>query len=173
MRGKKGIARRHEGKVHLSQDEAKGQREATAMLPVGASAPLFTAESTCGEVRLADYIGKKNVVLIFYPRDHTPVCTKQLCAVQADIDQFERSDTAVFGVNPGSLETHQGFSAQYHFSFPLIADREGAIRKRYAVPKMLGLIAQQRIVYVIDKAGKIAFARRGVPTTEEMLGVLQ
>ncbi|WP_019120022.1 peroxiredoxin [Brevibacillus massiliensis] len=143
------------------------------MLPVGAIAPLFTAESTCGEVRLADYIGKKNVVLIFYPRDHTPVCTKQLCTVQADLQQFEQSDTAVFGVNPGSLETHQGFAARYSFTFPLIADREGAIRKLYDVPKMLGLIAQQRIVYVIDKAGKIAFAQKGSPATQTLLGVLR
>ncbi|ALS28976.1 peroxiredoxin [Paenibacillus sp. 32O-W] len=143
------------------------------MLNVGAEAPLFEAESTKGNVRLADYIGKQPIVLIFYPMDDTPGCTKQLCAVRDAKEDYDRFGALVIGVNAGSAEQHLRFAGKHGFDFPIVADRDESIRKAYDVGKLFGLIAQQRIVYVIDRSGRIAFAAKGNRPTEEILAVLE
>ncbi len=142
------------------------------MLPVGTKASLFTAESTKGTVRLHDYIGKRPVVLIFYPMDDTPTCTKQLCAVRDALPDYAKYGAVVLGVNPGTAERHAKFAEKYGYDFPLVSDVDGTIRRMYGVKKMFGLFAQQRIVYIIDRAGRIAYARKGNRPTEELLSTL-
>lgn len=143
------------------------------MLGIGDSAPLFTAESTRGTVSLEQYLGKQNVILIFYPGDDTPVCTKQLCAMQSSYQDFAQADTAVFGINPADVNKHEAFAHKFGYQFPLIYDEEEQIRKTYGVGKILGLFAQQRIVYIINKAGRIIYAKKGNPSTEELLRVIK
>ncbi|MGE5701470.1 MAG: peroxiredoxin [Clostridia bacterium] len=143
------------------------------MLSLGEIAPLFVATSTQGVVKLEEYIGQKHVVLIFYPKDHTPVCTKQLCAAQDSSMQFDEVDAVVFGVNPASVEDHEGFARRFGYEFGLIHDAGEEIRKKYKVGKILGLFAQERVVYIINKAGRIVYARKGNPSTEELLTVIR
>ncbi|MFY0546244.1 peroxiredoxin [Brevibacillus sp. H7] len=143
------------------------------MLRVGDKAPDFTAESTQGRIHLAELLGQNNVVLIFYPGDDTPVCTKQLCAVQDNYSRFAQEDTVVLGVNPAALAKHQSFSRKFGYGFPLIVDQNEEIRKLYKVGKILGLFAQQRVVYVIDKDGIIRFAQKGNPRPDELLDVIK
>ncbi|WP_127532500.1 peroxiredoxin [Paenibacillus kobensis] len=143
------------------------------MLPIGTQAPLFEADSTTGMIKLNNYIGKQPIVLIFYPMDETPGCTKQLCAVRDSRALYAQYDALVMGVNPASLEHHRKFAEKQGYDFPLIVDSGGEIRKAFGVGKMLGLIAQQRVVFVIGRDGKIAFAQKGNRPTEEIIGVLQ
>lgn len=143
------------------------------MLKVGEVAPVFTANSTQGVIALADYVGDKNIVLIFYPKDHTPVCTKQLCAAQDASAAFHEADTVVFGVNPASVEAHSSFASRFGYGFPLLHDEGEEIRKAYGVGKILGLFGQERIVYVIDKSGRIIFAKKGNPPTSELLRAIR
>jgi peroxiredoxin Q/BCP len=148
--------------------------EETKMLAVGAKAPLFEAESTKGTIRLADVIGKQPVVLIFYPKDETPICTKQLCAVRDSKEQYAKYDALVLGVNPGTLEEHRKFAGKFLYDFPLISDRDEAIRKLYGVGlQLLSFLGQQRIVFVIGKNGRIAYARKGHRPTGEILAALE
>jgi len=142
------------------------------MLKVGADAPVFAATSTKGLVDLKDYLGKQNIVLIFYPGDDTPVCTKQLCAVQDNYASIEQADTVVFGVNPGELSKKQSFSERFGYRFPLIVDADESIRSAYGVGKILGLFFQQRIVYIIGKDRKIMYAKKGNPPVSELLSVI-
>lgn len=142
------------------------------MLQVGAEAPLFTAESTKGVIDLQQYRGEKYVILVFYPGDETPVCTKQLCAMQSSFTDFSREDTVVLGVNPADLQKHASFSQKFGYQFPLIYDRSEEIRKKYDVKKIIGLFAQQRIVYIINKAGIVIYARKGNPSPQELLQVI-
>lgn len=142
------------------------------MLAVGTKAPTFVAESTKGRIDLASYLGEKNVVLIFYPMDETPTCTKQLCAVRDAASAYAARDTVVLGVNPAGLEKHQRFAQRQGYDFPLVVDERGRIRKAYDVGKMLGLIAQERVVYGIGLDGRIVYARKGNPPTEEILAAL-
>jgi len=143
------------------------------MLQVGEKAPLFQAESTKGTVRLQDYLGKQYVMLVFYPGDDTPICTKQLCAVQDSYTFYEALDTVVFGINPAEIRSHENFARKFHYEFPLLYDQEETIRQLYDVKKILGFFAQQRIVYIIDKTGTIFFAKKGNPSTQELLTVIK
>lgn len=142
------------------------------MLQIGDSAPFFEAESTQGTIKLGELIGKHPVVLIFYPMDETPGCTAQLCAVRDSKKQYESIDAVVIGVNPAGIDAHRKFATNHGLDFPIAVDEGGAIRKKYEVGKMLGLFLQQRIVYGIDKQGKIAFARKGSPPAEEIVAAL-
>ena len=142
------------------------------MLKPGTKAPLFTGESTQGPIRLEDYIGSRPIVLIFYPMDETPGCTKQLCAVRDSKDLYAGHNALVMGINSGSLEHHRKFSDKHDYDFPLVVDEDGSIRKAYDVGKILGFAMQQRIVYVIDQSGSIVFAEKGLRPTEEIIGVL-
>ncbi|MNH80250.1 putative peroxiredoxin bcp [compost metagenome] len=143
------------------------------MLSNGTKAPLFRAESTQGLIDLAEYVGTRPIVLIFYPMDDTPGCTKQLCAVRDAEPSYTGFNALVLGVNPGSKESHEKFAAKHGYDFPLVVDTSGEIRSQYEIGKTLGFLTQQRVVIVIDLEGKIAFAEKGLRPTEEILDVLK
>lgn len=142
------------------------------MLKIGDQAPLFEAESTIGPIQLQDWIGKQPIVLIFYPKDETPGCTAQLCAVRDSKAKYEALGAVVIGVNPGSIGEHRQFADRHKFDFPIAVDEDEYIRKLYDVGKILGLFLQQRIVYVIDTQGRITYAHKGNPPTEVLLDVI-
>jgi peroxiredoxin Q/BCP len=145
--------------------------ELSFMLSLGQKAPSFEAESTQGLIRLDDYLGKQPVVLIFYPKDETPICTKQLCAVRDSSSQYDNYNAKVLGVNPGTLDEHRRFSVKFMYDFPLLSDRGERIRKLYDVGKMF-LLGQQRCVFVIGRDGHIVYAKKGNRPTEEILAAL-
>ncbi|CAG7650723.1 peroxiredoxin [Paenibacillus allorhizosphaerae] len=143
------------------------------MLAIGTPAPAFTAESTQGTVRLEDVLGKRPVVLIFYPKDETPICTKQLCAVRDSKAQYAEYDALVIGVNPGTMAEHRNFAEKFTYDFPLVADEGERIRGLYDVGHTLfGLLGQQRIVYVIDQSATIVYAKKGNRPTREIVEAL-
>ena len=120
---------------------------------VGDQAPNFTGVAQTGEqVALADYLGKQTVVLYFYPRDNTAVCTAQTCAFRDAYQDFVQAGAVVIGVSSDSLERHQEFTKGRQLPFLLLSDADGSLRKAYGVPKTLGLLPG-RVTYVIDKKG--------------------
>lgn len=146
-------------------------RDPGELLPVGVDAPDFEAKDNLGNtVNISDYKGDKNVVLIFYPGNETPGCTKQLCQARDDFDRYEKEDVVVFGVNPASDSSHDKFANKYNFQFGIIVDAEGEVTRKYGCRGLAGFV--KRTVYVIDKEGKIVFAERGMPSTETQLASL-
>ena len=138
----------------------------SAPLPPGEPAPDFSSEDQSGKpVRLSEFRGTKNVVLIFYPGDDTAVCTKQLCEFRDEWEHALRRDTLVFGVNPQSAEKHAQFAAKHHYPFPLLVDSGQRVAALYHAS---GLVVK-RTVYLIGKSGKIRFSRRGKPSPREVL----
>ena len=121
---------------------------------IGDRAPLFSLPSDSSEtVSLGNYIGKKPVVLYFYPRDNTTVCTKEACAFRDSYDEFRRLDDAeVFGISSDPVESHKSFSSSYRLPFRLLSDEKGAVRELYGVPRTLGILPG-RVTYVIDREG--------------------
>jgi peroxiredoxin Q/BCP len=118
-------------------------------------APDFTCEAHDGQqVRLADYRGKNVVVLYFYPRDGTPVCTKEACGFRDAFEEFTKLGAIVIGVSADSLERHRAFATNRALPFLLLSDQNGSLRKAYQVPKTLGILPG-RVTYVIDKQGII------------------
>ncbi|MCI0482177.1 MAG: peroxiredoxin [Candidatus Dadabacteria bacterium] len=121
---------------------------------IGDRAPSFSLPSESGEiVNTGDYIGKKPVVLFFYPKDYTAVCTREACAFRDSYDEFVNIDgSEVFGISSDPVESHKRFSSEYKLPFKLLSDGKGAARKLYGVPKTLGILPG-RVTYVIDGEG--------------------
>ena len=134
-------------------------------LPVGAAAPDFSLRDQDGKtVRLSDLRGR-NVVLVFYPGDNTPGCTRQLCAFRDQWADAKKKKVAVFGVNPWSAEGKSKFRSKFSFPFPLLVDNGQKVGKLYRTSSLVVL----RTVYLIGPDGVIRFARRGMPDPAEVL----
>ncbi len=126
-----------------------------ARFEVGDHAPDFSAMTYDGnQIRLADFLGKRALVLFFYPKNGTPICTKEACAFRDSYEQFIDAGADVIGVSGDTEESHRTFARQHKLSFPLISDADGSLRKAFAVPKTLGLFPG-RVTYVIDQTGII------------------
>jgi peroxiredoxin Q/BCP len=122
-------------------------------IQVGDRAPEFTAIAQDGrQISLADYRGKQAVVLYFYPKDHTHVCTTQACSFRDAYEDFIQAGAEVIGVSSDDAARHQGFAAKHRLPFILVSDVDQSLRKAFAVPNTLAVIPG-RVTYVIDREG--------------------
>ena len=127
---------------------------------VGDTAPAFTLVGTGGTSHsLSDYLGNP-VVLAFYPGDNTAVCTKQLCSYNDQIDDFTGVGAQVLGISAQGVESHDKFAVKHGFNFPLLADVDKEVSRRYGVVGPLGL--WRRSVFVVDGLGIVRYAHRGL-----------
>ncbi len=143
-------------------------------LVVGDQAPLFTLKNQKGEsISLADFKNKKNVLLILYPGDNTPGCTKQLCSLRDDFSEFEKNDTIIFGINHLDSVSHQEFINDHSFPFDLLIDTDREVITKYqALGSFFGNTMTKRSVILIDKEGKIVYLKRGMQNNTELLNIL-
>jgi len=122
---------------------------------VGEQAPLVEGKDQSGNTwKLANEIGKKVVLLYFYPKDDTPGCTKEACGFRDRIEELKKDNVEVVGVSFDSGESHQKFIAKYNLNFPLIADTDGKIADVYGV-RMSGRPMDKRVSFLIGLDGKI------------------
>jgi peroxiredoxin Q/BCP len=131
---------------------------------VGDPAPQFTLQGTApgGGVQdysLTDFAGKP-IVIAFYPGDDTAVCTKQLNDYNDGFDSFNELDAQVLGISPQDLGSHERFSTKYGFKFPLLADTDKAVARRYGTLGPIGF--PRRSVFIVDGAGTIRYAHRAI-----------
>ena len=125
---------------------------------VGDRAPDFVLPGTGGiDYSLSTYRGA-SVVLVFYPGDHTPVCTMQLNTYSSDIAEFEGLGAQVLAISPQDVESHESFAAVHQFSFPLLADVDKSVGRAYGVLGPVGFY--RRSVFVVDRDGIIRYAHR-------------
>jgi peroxiredoxin Q/BCP len=128
-------------------------------LAVGQKAPDFDVTSSSGKhLKLSEMLGKKNVVLYFYPGDFTLVCTRETCGFRDAFEELASKDTEVIGISVDSNESHVMFAMEYNVRFSLVSDENKALAKTYeAVGLLTSLIGRvSRVTYVIDKNGLIA-----------------
>jgi peroxiredoxin Q/BCP len=129
-------------------------------LSVGDKAPQFTLPGTGGKsYSLSDYSGKP-VVLVFYPGDNTPVCTKQLCAYNNEMSEFDSVGAQVVGISSQGVASHDEFSGKHGFTFPLLADVDKEVSKQYGILGPLGFA--RRSVFVIDSSGVVRYVHRAL-----------
>ena len=128
-------------------------RSASKGVKVGDRAPDFTLPSLTGEsVNLESFLGKKNIVLYFYPKDNTAGCTAEACSFRDSYEVFQEAGAEVIGISSDSEKTHQQFANKYSLPFILLSDLGGVVRKFYGVPTTFGLMPG-RVTYIIDKKG--------------------
>jgi peroxiredoxin Q/BCP len=116
----------------------------------GDPAPDFTLPGTAGEFKLSDHRGER-VVLLFYPGDNTPVCTRQFCSYRDNAEAFGALDATVVGISSQSLGSHQKFAERNALNVPLLADVDGKVAKLYSAHR--GALGTKRAVVVIDPSG--------------------
>jgi thioredoxin-dependent peroxiredoxin len=141
------------------------------LLEVGDRAPEFEAEtSDGGRIRLREVLADRAALLMFYPVDDTPGCTRQMCLARDEGSAYEAAGVARFGVNPGSAESHRHFSEKHALDFPLIVDRDGAVARAFGVPLVDGYVS--RATVLVGRDGRIAFAMPGTRGAAEVIGAL-
>jgi peroxiredoxin Q/BCP len=134
-------------------------------LAPGTPAPDFTLPDDSGRAVSLSALRGKPVVLVFYPGDNTPTCTRQLCAFRDQWSAVRARGAQVLGINPWGTGSHARFRSKFQFPFPLLADRGQKVARLYRARG----IWVKRTVYLIDSDGIIRFARRGVPDPAEVL----
>lgn len=125
-------------------------------LKVGDKIPNFTAKDSHGnDFDSQTIIGKQPVVIYFYPKDNTRVCTEQACTFRDQYEDFKALGAQVIGVSSDSVASHQKFANRYELPFLLLSDENKKLRKLFGVPNdLLGLIPG-RVTYVANKEGII------------------
>ncbi|RKS90501.1 peroxiredoxin Q/BCP [Flavobacterium limicola] len=125
-------------------------------LKVGDTIPNFTAKDTNGiDFDSATVVGRKPLVIYFYPKDNTPGCTAQACSFRDQYEDFKDLGAEVIGISSDSVGSHQKFAQQFKLPFILLSDSDKKIRKLFGVPTgMFGLLPG-RVTYVTDKNGVV------------------
>ena len=138
----------------------------------GMKAPAFEAMDQHGAlVRLADYAGKSNVVLYFYPKDDTPGCTAQACSLRDGFSALQAAGAVILGVSADTTESHKAFAEKFRLPFSLLADPDRRIIEAYGV-KMPLLGMARRVTILIDRQGTIRKVIRDVRTKDHDQQVL-
>jgi mycoredoxin-dependent peroxiredoxin len=144
----------------------------------GQMAPEFALkDQSMQEVKLADFRGKKAVVLIFYPLDWSPTCTQEHACVVNEMKRFEQLNAQVLGVSVDSAWSHKAYAEKMHIQYPLLADFQprGAVGTQYGV-YLADKGITGRAIFIIGKDGKVAWAKNydipAVPDVDEVAKAL-
>ena len=140
-------------------------------ISVGSEAPDFSLkDQNQKDVKLSDYRGKKNVVMVFYPLDWSPICTNEHVCLVNDIKQFDKLDAQVLGLSVDSVWSHKAFAEKTGIQYPLLADFQprGAVAEKFGVylPDK-GITG--RAIAIIDRKGNIAwFKNYDIPVVPDI-----
>ncbi len=127
------------------------------MVAIGESAPDFRLLSNRGNyVTLHDFLGTKNLVVYFYPKDFTRGCTAEACSFRDSYEAFKDLGAEVIGISSDNQTSHDAFAKEHSLPFVLLSDTDGSVRKAYGVKKSLGLF-EGRVSFVIDKNGIVRY----------------
>jgi peroxiredoxin len=148
-------------------------------IAVGSAAPDFTLKNQeQKEIKLSDFAGKKNVVLVFYPLDWSPVCTNEHACMVNEMKAFETLDAEVLGVSVDSVWSHKAYAEKMGIHYSLLADfhPRGAMSEKYGVYLPEKGITGRSII-IVNKAGKVAWIKNYdipvVPDLNEVAAAMQ
>ena len=138
-------------------------------LKIGDKAPSFVAVDSNGtSFDSKDIIGKKPVVIYFYPKDNTPGCTMQACGFRDSYEDFIDLGAEVIGVSSDTVNSHKKFTNQYKLPFILLSDSDKKLRKLLGVPDKLFGLLPGRVTYIINKKGIITMIFDSVMATKHI-----
>ena len=126
------------------------------MLGVGEKIPDFEATTTQGDrIKYSDFVGKRNLVLFFYPKDDSPGCTREACYFRDTKDEFEKRNAVILGVSLDTETSHQRFQEKHNLNFLLVSDKKKELSQMFGVLRLGGLLLLKRVTFVIDRDGII------------------
>jgi peroxiredoxin Q/BCP len=127
-------------------------------LVLGSSVPTFELNDQNGKLfSLASVLGKKNLVIYFYPKDDSPGCTKEACSFRDQFEVFANADAIIIGISAQSVESHFEFAKKHRLNYILLSDTGNKVRKLFGVPSSFFGLIPGRVTYVINKEGKVAY----------------
>ncbi len=127
-------------------------------IKIGSNIPSFTLPDQNGNLfNINSVLGKKNLIIYFYPKDDSPGCTAQACSFRDQFEVFTEADAVIIGVSGQSVKSHKEFAEKHRLTFTLLSDEGNKLRKQFGVPtNLLGLLPG-RVTYVADKTGKVIY----------------
>lgn len=127
-------------------------------IAIGSSVPKFELQDQYGKLFSIDSVlGKKNLVIYFYPKDDSPGCTREACSFRDQFAVFADADAMIIGISEQSVESHLQFAEKHRLNYTLLSDTGNKVRKLFGVPaNFFGLISG-RVTYVINKQGEVVF----------------
>jgi peroxiredoxin Q/BCP len=135
-----------------------GQKNNINEIKTGSSIPSFTLPDQNGNLfDINSVIGKKNLVIYFYPKDDSPGCTKEACSFRDQFEVFKEANAVIIGISGQSVESHKEFAEKYRLSFTLLSDEGDKIRKQFGVPTNMFGMLPGRVTYIADKTGKVIY----------------
>ena len=156
-------AQRAEGAGEMARGPEQGQK-----------APSFELDSTHGRISLTSRLAQSSVLLVFYPADDSPVCTRQLCDYRDHLQEFGELGVDVLAINPASLESHRAFALKHGLPFPLLADPARDVCRAYGAVGLLGMT--RRSLFLIGRSARVAYRKSDLPifhrTAEELRKVI-
>jgi thioredoxin-dependent peroxiredoxin len=127
-------------------------------IKIGSTIPAFTLPDQNGNLfDINSVLGKKNLVIYFYPKDDSPGCTKEACSFRDQFEVFKEADAVIIGISSQSVKSHKEFAEKHRLSFTLLSDEGNKIRKLFGVQSdFLGLLPG-RVTYIAGKDGKVIY----------------
>ncbi len=126
------------------------------LLKVGDKIPSFQLPDQSGQtVKIEDLIGKKNLVIYFYPKDYTPGCTAEACSFRDQYEIFKEHDAEVIGISSDGASRHESFAKSYKLDFILLSDTNKKVEQLFGIPRTLFGLLAGRVTFIADKKGII------------------
>jgi peroxiredoxin Q/BCP len=127
-------------------------------IKIGSIIPAFILPDQNGNLfDISSVLGKKNLVIYFYPKDDSPGCTAQACSFRDQYEVFKEADALIIGISGQSVESHKEFAEKHRLTFTLLSDEGNKIRKQFGVPTNLLGFLPGRVTYIADKTGKVIY----------------
>jgi len=127
-------------------------------LKIGDIVPNFTAKDSHGEVfESKSVLGRKPLVIYFYPKDNTPGCTTEACSFRDQYEDFKDLGAEVIGISADSVKSHQKFANKYKLPFILLSDEDKRLRHLFGVKNNLFGLLPGRVTYIIDRNGVVIY----------------
>lgn len=124
----------------------------------GSKVPAFELKNQYGELfSLDSVVGKKNLVIYFYPKDDTPGCTKEACSFRDQFAVFADADAMIIGISAQSVESHLAFAEKHRLNYLLLSDTDNKVRKLFCVPSNLFGLIPGRVTYIVNKKGEVVY----------------
>lgn len=125
-------------------------------IQVGDKIPYFTLKDQNGnDFDISTLLGRKKLVIFFYPQDGSLNCTREACYFRDLSDVFDEVDAVIIGISGQSVESHKKFAETNRLNYTLLSDNNNTVRKLFGVPgRVFGLIPG-RVTYVADRTGKV------------------
>jgi peroxiredoxin Q/BCP len=127
-------------------------------LELESKVPKFELKDQNGELfKLETVLGKKNLVIYFYPKDDSPGCTKEACSFRDQFEVFADADAMIIGISAQSVESHLEFAKKHRLNYTLLSDIGNKVRKRFGVPASFFGLIPGRVTYIVNKEGKVVY----------------